>query len=85
MPANTGTRTKSYKTRETVGYLFDVEDKNKLVKQNLFPFFWGILNHFKKKNRPSKTRFLVDSSELRDYHLTAKLIWVKRVAELVNN
>ena len=49
MPAYTGTRTKSYKTRETVGYLFDVEDKNKLVKQNLFPFFWGILNHFKKK------------------------------------
>lgn len=48
-----------------------MEDKNKLVKQNLFPFFEGILNHFLKKKQPSRTRFLVDSSELRDYHLTA--------------
>lgn len=80
-----GTRTKNYETRETVGYLLrpletvgseqsffslDVEDKNKLVKQSLFPFLGGILNHF-KKTTPVQTRFLVDSSELRDYHSTA--------------
>lgn len=61
---------------ETVGseqsfFSLDVEDKNKLVKQNLFPFLWGILKHLKKRSDPVLTRYLVDSSELRDYHLTA--------------
>ena len=58
MPAYTGTRTKSYKTRETVGYLFDVEDKNKLVKQNLFPFFEASSTILKKRIDPLKHDFL---------------------------
>ena len=58
----------------------DEARKNKLDKQDLLPPFWKHLQP--KKKRRCRVRFLVNSSELRDYHLTGV---VTCMAELVNN